>query len=98
MALLSRRGRFTVAKPLFEPGEQIALDRKVKAREGQIAWVEFRGGRARMVRSLGLVTNARDVCEALALERLRLRGFRRRLRPKPKPLPGRRRTTPNGAT
>ena len=75
VALLSRRGRFTVAKPLFEPGEQVALDRKTRIREGQIAWVEFRGGRARLLRELGRVDNARDVCEALALERLRRRGF-----------------------
>lgn len=75
VALLGRRGRFTVARPLFEPGEQVALDRKMKAREGQIAWVEFRGGRARFIRGLGRVDNARDVCEALALERLRHRGF-----------------------
>ena len=75
VALLGRRGRFTVAKPLFEPGEQVALDRKVPYREGQIAWVEFRGGRARLLRDLGRVDNATDVCEALALERLKRRGF-----------------------
>jgi ribonuclease R len=75
VALLGRRGRFTVAKPLFEPGEQVALDRKTRFREGQIAWVEFRGGRARLLRDLGRVDNATDVCEALALERLKRRGF-----------------------
>ncbi len=75
VALLGRRGRFTVAKPLFEPGAQVALDRKTRIREGQIAWVEFRGDRARLLRDLGRVDNARDVCEALALERLRRRGF-----------------------
>lgn len=75
VAVLGRRGRFTVAKPLFERGEQAALDRKVRSREGQIAWVEFRGGRARLLRDLGRVDNARDVCEAFALERLRRRGF-----------------------
>lgn len=64
-----------MAKPLFEPGEQVALDRKVRYREGQIAWVEFRGGRARLLRDLGRVDNATDVCEALALERLKRRGF-----------------------
>jgi ribonuclease R len=75
VAVLGRRGRFTVAKPLFEPGEQVALDRKARAREGQIAWVEFRGGRARLLRDLGRIDNATDVCEALALERLKRRGF-----------------------
>jgi ribonuclease R len=75
VAVLGRRGRFTVARPLFEPGEQVALDRKVKGGEGRIAWVEFRGGRARLLKNLGRIDNARDVCEALALERLRRRGF-----------------------
>ncbi len=75
VALLGRRGRFAVAKPLFEPGDQVALDRKARNAEGRIAWVEFRGGRARLLRDLGRVDNARDVCEALALERLQRRGF-----------------------
>lgn len=75
VALLGRRGRFAVARPLFEPGDQVALDRKTRNAEGRIAWVEFRGGRARLLRDLGRVDNARDVCEALALERLRRRGF-----------------------
>ena len=75
VAALGRRGRFSVARPLFEPGEQVALDRRARAAEGRIAWVEFRGGRARLLRELGRIDNARDVCEALALERLRRRGF-----------------------
>jgi ribonuclease R len=75
VALLERRGRFAVARPLFERGEQVALDRKVRAAEGQIAWVEFRGGRGRLIRQLGRADNARDVSEALVLERLGRRGF-----------------------
>lgn len=75
VALLGRRGRFAVATPLFEPGDQVALDRGSKAAEGRIAWVDFRSGRGRLLRDLGRVDNARDVCEALALERLRRRGF-----------------------
>jgi ribonuclease R len=75
VALLEKRGRFTVARPLFEPGEQVAMDRKIRFRERQIAWVEFRGGRARLLRDLGRADNATDVCEALALERLKRRGF-----------------------
>ncbi|MEX0619984.1 MAG: RNB domain-containing ribonuclease [Solirubrobacterales bacterium] len=51
------------------------MDRKIRFRERQIAWVEFRGGRARLLQDLGRVDNATDVCEALALERLKRRGF-----------------------
>ena len=68
-------GRFTVAKPVFEPGEQVSLDRKHRFAPGQMIWAEFAGGRARLVRELGRIDNARDVCEALTLERLRRRGF-----------------------
>lgn len=75
VAVLERKGRFTVARPLFERGEQVAMDRKIRFREQQIAWVEFRGGRARLLRDLGRADNATDVCEALALERLKRRGF-----------------------
>ncbi len=75
VASLDRRGRFTVAKPLFEPGEQVTLDRKHRFAPGQMIWADFSGGRARLVRNLGRIDNARDVCEALTLERLRRRGF-----------------------
>jgi ribonuclease R len=77
VATVEKRGRFTVAKPLFEPGEQASLDRKIRFRTGQIIWAEFAGGRARMVRDLGRLDNATDVSEALTLERLRFRGFRK---------------------
>ncbi|MGA7436339.1 MAG: RNB domain-containing ribonuclease [Solirubrobacterales bacterium] len=75
VATLDKRGKFTVAKPLFVPGEQVALDRKVRSRTGQIILAEFAGGRARMVKDLGRIDNATDVCEALATERLGRRGF-----------------------
>jgi len=75
VALLERKGRFTSAVPLFERGQAIALDRKTRTREGQIGWVEFGSGRARLIRDLGRIDNARDVCEALTLERLGRRGF-----------------------
>lgn len=77
VALLERKGRFTSARPLFERGQAIALERKARTREGQIAWVEFGPGRARLLRDLGRIDNARDVCEALALDRLGRRGFSR---------------------
>lgn len=75
IATLEKRGKFTVAKPLFVPGEQVALDRKVRSRTGQIILAEFAGGRARMVKDMGRIDNATDVCEALAAERLGRRGF-----------------------
>ncbi len=75
VALLERKGRFTSARPLFERGQPIALERKARTREGQIAWVEFGAGRARLIRDLGRIDNARDVSEALTLERLGRRGF-----------------------
>ncbi len=75
IALLEKRGRFTVAKPLFEPGGQVNLDRKVRSKPGQMVLAEFRGGRARIVKEMGDIGNATDVCEALASERLGRRGF-----------------------
>ncbi len=75
VALLEKRGKFTVARPIFEPGDQVSLDRKVRYREGQIILAEIRGGRARFVKDLGRIDNVRDVCEALAAERLGRRGF-----------------------
>lgn len=79
VAALEKRGRFAVVKPIFEPGEQVPLDRKTRVRENQIVWAEFRGGRARIIKNLGRLDNARDVCEALALERLGRRGFSKSL-------------------
>jgi ribonuclease R len=79
VALLERKGRFTSARPLFERGQSLALERKARTREGQIAWVEFGAGRARLIRDLGRIDNARDVCEALALDRLGRRGFPRKV-------------------
>lgn len=75
VALLEKRGKFTVARPIFEPGDQASLDRKVRFRNGQIILAEFTGARARFVKDLGRIDNARDVCEALASERLGRRGF-----------------------
>ena len=79
VAALEKRGRFAVVKPIFEPGEQVPLDRKTRVRENQIVWAEFSRGRARIIKNLGRLDNARDVCEALALERLGRRGFSKSL-------------------
>ena len=77
VAVLERRGRLLVAEPLFEPGRRIALDGKARAgaREGDMVLLG-RGKRGvRVVRSLGSATVARDVVEALMLERGLRRAF-----------------------
>ena len=79
VASIEKRGRFAVAVPLFERTGQVAFDRKERVQEGEIVWAERRGGRARLLRRLGDVSVARDVSEALAMERLGGRGFPGRL-------------------
>ena len=75
VASVERRGRFPVALPLFERGPQLPFEKRSRPREGGIAWVEERGGRVRLLRELGDPGVARDVVEALVLERLGRRGF-----------------------
>lgn len=72
---MRRRGRFLVAEPLFERGAAIALDRRADVRPGRMALIEHGAGRARALRDLGSPERARDVVEALVLERLGGRGF-----------------------
>lgn len=79
VASIEKRGRFAVAVPLFERAGQVPLDRKERVTEGEIIWAEPKGGRARLRRRLGDVTVARDVSEALAMERLGGRGFPERV-------------------
>ncbi|MCO5316040.1 MAG: RNB domain-containing ribonuclease [Solirubrobacterales bacterium] len=74
---MERRGRFNVATPVFERGEQVPLDRRGRFADGQLVWAGIAAGRARVLRELGRIDNARDVCEALALQRLGRRGFSR---------------------
>jgi ribonuclease R len=77
VAVISRRGRFLVAEPLFEPGPQIALNRDSRrARPGRMALVQPGRGGAKILRSLGSPQRAGDVIEALLLERGMERGFR----------------------
>ena len=87
-AVLERRGRFTVARPLFARprGEDdmgsgpLTVD-PGKARVGDLVLVSVkpgsRGARGRVVRKLGRPDVARDVIEALMLDR----GLRRRFEP-----------------
>ncbi|HEU0315863.1 MAG TPA: RNB domain-containing ribonuclease [Solirubrobacteraceae bacterium] len=84
-AVLERRGRFLVARPLFGRGRdddgwgsgQLSVD-PGKARAGELVLVGVRAGRrgarATVVRRLGRPDVARDVIEALMVER----GLRRR--------------------
>ena len=72
VAVLSRRGRFWTAEALFERrGARVTLDGKARgaAREGDV--VLLAGGKRgpRVVRVLGRPDVARDVLEALMLER-----------------------------
>jgi ribonuclease R len=76
VASIERRGRFTVAEPLFERGPRAALSRgSVRVRSGEIALVDFAPGGARALRSLGSAGRASDVVDALLWDRGIRRGF-----------------------
>jgi ribonuclease R len=80
VVVVSGRGRFAVAEPVFERGPQIALakgSRRVAA--GRMALADVRRGRARLLRELGSPKRARDVLEAMLLDRGLQRGFRARV-------------------
>ena len=91
-AVLERRGRFMVAREFFAAGRgggaalrgrgQLTVDpARARAREGDLVYVRIgggrRGGRAEIERRIGRPDIARDVIEALMLER----GLRRRFDP-----------------
>jgi ribonuclease R len=79
VAVLARRGRFVVAEPAFERGRRITLDRRAlgDAHPGDL--VLLGGGKrgTRVVRRLGRPSVARDVVEALMLDRGLRRAFPR---------------------
>ena len=82
VAVLEKRGRFVQAMPFFARGRPVDLDRhgKVRAGPGDLVLVAphgSRGGHGRVVRRLGRPDVARDVLEALMLDR----GLRRRFDP-----------------
>ncbi len=64
-----------MAVPLFDRGPQLPFERKSRPRTGSLAWIEERGGRAKLLQQLGDPAVARDVVEALVLDRLGRRGF-----------------------
>ena len=75
VATVERRGRFTIAEPLFERGPQLALTRdSIDLDPGDIALVDFGPGGARALRALGSVERPRDVVAALLWDRGMERG------------------------
>ncbi|MCW3001845.1 MAG: Exoribonuclease [Conexibacter sp.] len=82
VGLLAQRGRFVVAEPFFDPrkGKRTVVDAGRDARLGQLVLVRPGGrgkARAKVVRVIGRPDVARDVIEALMLDR----GLRRRFPP-----------------
>ena len=80
MVVVSKRGRFMVAEPLFEPGERLTLSGGPKVRPGQMALVQTGGRRTRVLRVLGRPDAALDVVEAFVLDRGVRRGFGKALK------------------
>ena len=79
MAVLSKRGRFMVAEPVFERGRQLTLDGAARraAAAGDLVLLGWGKRGARVVRSLGRPDVARDVLEALMIDRGLRRTFPR---------------------
>jgi len=87
VAVLDKRGRFLVGEPFFGPGPQLMVDRDRRAGPGDLVLLRVGGrggngptrprGHAKVERRLGRPDVARDVLEALMLER----GLRRRFDP-----------------
>jgi len=81
VGVLEKRGRFLTAAPFFEArGRRVNVDRDSRARIGDLVLVAPTGPRAghgKVVRRIGRPDVARDVIEALMLDR----GLRRRFDP-----------------
>jgi ribonuclease R len=76
VATFERRGRFTIAEPLFERGPRVALVRgSIGVGPGEIALVDFGPGGARALRALGSAESACDVAAALLWDRGMVGGF-----------------------
>ena len=81
--MLERRGRFLVAEPFFERGQRLTLSRDGRAGAGDLVLVRPAGdgrdgrgaGRAQVARRIGRPDVARDVIEALMLDRGLRRSF-----------------------
>jgi ribonuclease R len=68
---VERRGRFLVAQPLFDDGQQLALGRRsgLAVQAGELVVVEGAGGSARVVERLGSPDDVGHVLRALLLQR-----------------------------
>ena len=68
---VERRGRFLVAQPFFEEGQQLALGRRsgLAVQAGELVVVEGAGGSARVVERLGSPDDVGHVLRALLLQR-----------------------------
>jgi ribonuclease R len=82
VAVLERRGKFLVAEPFFAPGPRLVVSRDRRFAVGDLVVVRSpasrdgkRGGRAVIARRLGRPDVARDVIEALMVDRGLRRGF-----------------------
>jgi ribonuclease R len=77
VCVLSKRGRLTVAEPMFERGDRISLPGKAlgDARVGDIVLIGGGKRGARVVRRIGRPNVARDVLEALMLDQGLRRSF-----------------------
>ncbi|MEA2276028.1 MAG: ribonuclease [Solirubrobacteraceae bacterium] len=77
VVLLEQRGRFLVGEPFFERGRRVTVERSRDAQPGRLALLRpgQRGGRFKVERMLGRPDVARDVLEALMLDRGLRRGF-----------------------
>ena len=80
--MVERRGKFLVAEPFFGSGPRLALSRDSRYDVGDLVFVtpgvsgrHRKGSRARVHRRIGRPTVARDVIEALMLDRGLARGF-----------------------
>jgi ribonuclease R len=83
VALIAKRGKFLVAEPFFAPGPRLAVSRDTRYAAGDLVLVGAGapgrggrgGGRARVLRRIGRPDVAREVIEALMLDRGLRRDF-----------------------
>ena len=82
VAVIERRGKFLVAEPFFDRGPRLAVSRDRRADVGDLVLVNpgarrngRAGGRATIARRLGRPEVARDVIEALMVDRGLRRSF-----------------------
>lgn len=79
VAVVSKRGRFLVAEPLFERGARISLGGGRRISPGRMALVEIGAGRGRVLEDLGRPDRAGEVVAALLREQEMGPGFSRAL-------------------